>query len=554
MIRTTLVVAGGLLVLAACERTPPADLVVTGVVVWTGDPAAPRAEALAVRDGSIVAVGDAGAVASLIGDETEVLEHDGGMLVPGFIDSHVHMQWGGTGLAGVQLRDATSREALASRLADFAAGLEPGEWIVSGLWDHYNWGGELPRRDWIDAATPDNPVFVIRLDGHMALANSVALELAGVDASTADVDGGEIIRDADGAPTGILKDKAMVLVQNAIPPPSDAQMDRIVQAATRHLARQGITTAHDMGDWKSVAAFRRAHERGDLETRIYAMVPLPEQEALAERIAADGNGDAWVRIGGVKEFMDGSLGSHTAAFLEPYADAPDDHGLWMNEPGQMAEWIAAADGRGLHVLIHAIGDRANRTLLDIFEDAADRNGPRDRRFRIEHAQHIHPDDVDRFAALNVIASMQPYHAIDDGRWADRVIGEERSRTTYAFESLLHSGAVLAFGSDWPIAPASPLEGIYAAVTRRTLDGANPDGWVPNQRIGVEQALAAYTAGGAYAAHQEGEKGTLAVGKLADFVLLDRDITAVPPAEIREAKVLATVVAGRTVYRADNSVD
>ncbi|MGH8168211.1 MAG: amidohydrolase, partial [Woeseiaceae bacterium] len=313
---------------AGCERTPPADLVVMGVSVWTGDPANPRAEALAARDGRVVAVGDEESVAALVGENTEVLRTDGGLVVPGFIDSHVHVEWGGTGLAGVQLRGAASREELARRLADFAAGLEPGEWIVSGLWDHYNWGGELPRRDWIDAATPDNPVFVIRLDGHMALANGRALELAGIDASTANVEGGEIVRDAEGSPTGIVKDKAMALVQAVIPAPGDTQMDRIVAAAMDHLASRGVTSVHDMGDWRSVAAFRRAYERGNLKTRIYATVPLQDQERLVTELAEVGSGDEWLRIGGVKAFMDGSLGSHTAAFLEPYSDSPEDRGLW----------------------------------------------------------------------------------------------------------------------------------------------------------------------------------------------------------------------------------
>jgi predicted amidohydrolase YtcJ len=287
-------------------------------------------------------------------------------------------------------------------------------------------------------------------------------------------------------------------------------------------------------------------------TRIYSVVQLPDWERMRDEVAAKGRGDEWLRIGGLKAMMDGSLGSHTAAFLEPFTDAPDQRGLLIFDLADVERWVTDADAAGLQIIVHAIGDRAIRNLLDIFLDVAEINGDRDRRFRIEHAQHIHPDDVPRFAAQNVIASMQPYHAIDDGRWADKVIGKERAKTTYAFRSLIESGAHVAFGSDWYVAPATPIEGIYAAVTRRTLDDANPDGWVPEQKISVEQALHAYTYEGAYASFEEGIKGTLKPGMLADFVLLDRDLTVIPPATIRDAKILKTVVGGRVVFSADET--
>jgi predicted amidohydrolase YtcJ len=306
-----------------------------------------------------------------------------------------------------------------------------------------------------------------------------------------------------------------------------------------------------MGEgFTSIPAYRRLRDAGELKTRIYAVVPLSEWETLKQEVEANGRGDAWLRIGGVKGFMDGSLGSHTAAFFEPFTDAPNDRGLLINDPVDMRRWIEGADEAGLHVMVHAIGDRAIAELLDIYLEVAEAHGERDRRFRIEHAQHIRPSDIPRFAAQGVIASMQPYHAIDDGRWADRVIGPKRSETTYAFRSLIDAGAHVAFGSDWFVAPAVPLEGIYAAVTRRTLDGENPDGWVPGQKISVEESLTAYTREGAYASFEEAEKGMLRAGMLADMVLIDHDLTDIAPAAIRDARVLMTVVGGQVVFDAE----
>jgi hypothetical protein len=529
----------------------PADLVISGARIWTGEPDQPWAEALAVRGERIVTVGSNEEALALVGPDTELLASPSGMVVPGFIDSHVHFLTGGFALSSVQLRDAATPEAFVDRIRAYAATLEPGEWILNGDWDHENWGGELPRRDWIDAVTPDNPVMINRLDGHMVLANSAALALAGVSADTPDVPGGEIVRDATGTPTGVLKDNAMALVEQVVPAPTDAQRDRALMAASAYVTAQGVTSVHDMADWDSLATYRRADAADALNVRIYSVVPLPDWARLRDEVAANGRGDGWLRIGGLKGFMDGSLGSHTAAFFEPFTDAPDDRGLLVNDPADMASWIEAADAAGLQVIVHAIGDRAIATLLDIYADTAAENGPRDRRFRIEHAQHIRPQDISRFAEQGVIASMQPYHAIDDGRWADRVIGPERAKTTYAFRSLLDAGTKVAFGSDWFVAPPVPLIGIYAAVTRRTLDDANPDGWVPEQKIGVEEALTAYTRTAAYASFEEDEKGTLAAGKLADLVLIDRDITAIPPEQIRDANVMRTIVGGRTVFQASH---
>lgn len=561
MLRQTALIFTLLMSLLACAEKPQpgpdgtstaaADLAILGATIWTGDPSRPEASALAVRGQRIVAVGDDADIRPLVGDETEVLRSPGSLVLPGFIDSHVHLLPSGFELSSVKLRDAGTPEEFARRIGEFAEDREAGEWITGGTWDHQNWGGELPHRDWIDALTPDNPVMVVRLDGHMVLANGLALSLAGVDSETADIPGGEIVRDAQGRPTGVLKDNAMAFVEQVIPRASPRQQDAALAAAMGYLAANGVTTVHDMSyDWEGLETYRRAHNRSALTIRIHANVPIADWERLAEEIDANGVGDDWLRIGGVKGFMDGSLGSHTAAFFEDYADTPGERGFFVTAPEQMQAMALAADARGLQLNIHAIGTRANARLLDIFSAVESANGRRDRRSRIEHAQHLRPREIARIAEQGVIPSMQPYHAIDDGRWADAVIGADRSRYTYALRSLLNAGARLTFGSDWSVAPATPLEGIYAAVTRRTLDGAHPNGWVPEEKITVEEALVAYTRNGAWASFDERHKGTLTAGKLADLVVIDRDIRKVAPETIRDAVVLRTIVGSRTVYQRD----
>jgi predicted amidohydrolase YtcJ len=526
---------------------PEASLAVLDAVVWTGDGSRPWADALAAAGDTILEVGDGAAIERLITPRTRVLDARGGMVTPGFIDSHVHFLEGGLSLGSVQLRDAGSPEEFVARIAAFAAAAPPGSWITGGDWDHRNWGGELPRKQWIDAATPRNPVWINRLDAHMSLANSPALAAARVDRTTPEVDGGTIVRDEAGEPTGVLKDNAKSLVDVAMPAAAAETLDRALDAAMKYVAARGVTSVVHMGTWDDLEVFRRAHRAGRLRTRIRAAVPLGTFGRLADAVNRDGSGDDWLSIGCLKAFVDGSLGSHTAAFLEPYTDAPEDTGLLVNSEETLYLRTRAATMSHLQVMAHAIGDRAVRLQLDIFERVRKELQPANPRFRMEHAQHIAPCDMARFVENGVIASMQPYHAIDDGRWAETLIGRERAETTHAYRSLLESGARLAFGSDWMVAPPSPLAGIHAAVTRRTLDGRNPEGWVPRQKITVEEALRAYTVDAAYAQFAEDRKGTLGAGKLADFVVLDRDPTRIPAAEIGEARVMATVVGGEAVF-------
>jgi predicted amidohydrolase YtcJ len=524
----------------------PVTLAVVNARVWTGDTARPWAEAFAVRGDRFATVGSSAAVRKIAGN-ARVIDAAGRMVVPGFIDSHVHFIDGGFGLSSVQLRDARTPAEFIARIKAFAATVPPGAWITGGNWDHEQWGGELPRHDWIDSVTPNNPVWINRLDGHMSLANAAALRAAKITRASPNVAGGTIVRDARGEPTGVLKDNATELVNAVVPNPPAELEDRALDTAMAYVAAQGVTSVDHMGTWRDLAIFERAHKAGRLKTRIYAAVPLATWEQLRDTVAARGRGDAWLRIGALKGFVDGSLGSHTAAMLMPFTDAPTDTGLFVNSHEHLYEWTSGADKAGLHVIVHAIGDRAIRDQLDIFERVEKENGPRDRRFRIEHAQHIAPPDIPRFAQLGVIASMQPYHAIDDGRWAEKVIGHERAKTTYAFRSLRDAGATLAFGSDWFVAPPTPLEGLYAAVTRRTLDDRNPDGWIPEQKISLEDALRAYTRGAAYATFDEKEKGVIATGALADFAMIDRDLTKVAPEAIRDAHIALTAVGGRVVY-------
>ncbi|MEM9288590.1 MAG: amidohydrolase [Pseudomonadota bacterium] len=524
------------------------DLALINGRFWTGRPSMPMTDALGINGAYITALGN-DAVRSKITVKTQVIDLDGACAIPAFIDSHTHFLKAAVALLQPDLLSVKNKSEFVARIAAVAK-RNPGAWILGQSWDEYRMGGELPSRDWIDAVTPDTPVAVPRTDLHLVLANSKALALAGIDKNTPDPAGGEIVRDADGVPTGILKDNAKSLIDRVIPPYTAAQEDAALAKAIDLCHANGVAQVHIPEiDWNAHNALRRTPLAREKGLRFYSMVPIEGWPHITQTIAEEGRGDDWVRWGAVKALADGSLGSRTALFYEPYQDDPSTSGIRIMGRNALEEAVIGADAAGLQVCIHAIGDRANDDALDIFQSAADINGPRDRRFRIEHAQHLKPETIPRFASQNVIASVQPYHAIDDGRWAESRIGTARLNGTYAFASLIKSGARVAFGSDWPVAPINPLTGIYAAVTRQTIDGANPGGWIPDQKITAEQALHAYTVENAFAGFQDAVTGVLAPGYFADITVLDRDITRLDGEQIKFVNVLKTIVGGTVRYSA-----
>ena len=550
-----------------------ADLILLHGKIWTGEPVTTRGEtpaparmveAVAIADGRILAVGRDEEIRAYKGLNTEVVDLRGRLVVPGLTDSHVHFIQGGFQLLGVDLKDAHSEAELVRRIADKANTLPPGTWMQGGNWDEEAWPSEkLPDRWLIDPVTPHTPVFISRYDGHAGLANSLALELAGVTKDTRDPVGGVIVRDPkSGEPTGILKDGAQDLVAKVIPRPTEREMEEALRTALKEAARVGLTSVHDItvdtDSWNGsftgeIQLLRRAELEGWLTCRLYAITPIAQWEKLAEAGISHDMGSDFLKLGAVKAFADGSLGSRTGWMFEPYDDEPGNVGLpmpLMIPPAKMEGLARGADKAGIQVCTHAIGDRAVSTILDIYERAGG-DHPAAHRFRVEHAQHVRREDFARFGKLGVVASMQPYHAIDDGRWAEKRIGHERARTSYAWRAMLDAGAVLAFGSDWPVAPLDPLSGIAAAVTRATLDGRNPGGWFPEQRLTVEEALRAYTQGSAYAAFEEKDKGTISPGKFADLDVLSEDLFQIPPERIKDARVEITIVGGRVVYQAGN---
>ncbi len=549
MLATLLLTAG---LLAAPNETASADLVVVNARVWTGNPKFPEAEAIAVKQGKILYVGSTAAVRSLVGPFTlRTIDAGGRRVVPGFFDSHLHLLGGGRSLAQVDLKDAKDEAEFGRRIREFDGKTPRDRWLLGGNWDHdRTFAGALATAAMLDKYVPNRPAFLRRYDGHMALANTAALKLAGITKDTKDPPGGVIERLADGSPSGILKDNAMDQLDKLIPEPSAEEIREAVLAAAKACAAQGITSVTDMDGSAPVtrrALFRTLQDldrAGQLDVRVDLRWPIAAASELATLGVKANFGTNFVRIGGVKGFMDGSLGSSTAMMFAPYDSNPKTSGVFVTEPAAMRGLIRTANEAGLSIGIHAIGDRANAELLALYAEAG--NGSR--RFRIEHAQHLRPEDYAKFRAGGVIASMQPYHVVDDGRWAEGRIGAKRCQSSYAFRSLLDAGAVLAFGSDWPVAPLNVLEGIDAAVNRRTLDGKNPKGWFPEQRISAAEALRAYTAGSAYAAFQENEKGTLKIGAMADFVILSADILADGNRDlIGKANVDATVLGGRVVY-------
>jgi predicted amidohydrolase YtcJ len=547
--KKTLLIISAFYIFLSCneKQNDTADKIYFKAKIWTGDPANAWADAIVIKGNKIIYVGKD--YQSFKGNNTEMIDVGGKLMLPGFIDNHTHFLSGGYNLSAVDLRKAKTKEEFISILKEFCHKQNNDRWILGGDWDHEAWGGELPSRNWIDSVTGDHPVFVSRYDGHMALANTKALELAGINKNTKVPAGGEMKKNANGEYTGVLKDGAMDLMYKVIPDPSEKELDEYLQAAMQHAFENGVTQVHDVGSyggWIDLSTYRRNYENKKLDLRIYSFVPLSTWAKLDSFCKKEGKGDDMLRWGALKGFMDGSLGSTTAWFYQPYLDAPNTSGLNVTDTNNIRRWVLSADSAGLHIAIHAIGDRANDFILNVFEEA-ERKNSFDHRFRIEHAQHLTQQAIPRFAQLKVIPSMQPYHAIDDGRWAYKRLDDARLKGTYAFKSLLDAGAILTFGSDWTVAPLKPLQGIYAAVTRRTLDNKNPNGWYPEQKISVEQAVKCYTINNAYAGFQENKLGMLKKGMLADFIVLDDNIFEIAPEKIKDVKVIRTIVNGDQVY-------
>jgi predicted amidohydrolase YtcJ len=535
-----LVVVIGCALSALAQTKPAADLIIQNARIWTVDSSLPEAEAVAILGDHIVAVGSAKEIDTWRGSHTHVVDAAGKRLLPGFNDAHVHFLDGGAQLDSVQLNDATSAQEFTRRIRERAAKTAKGEWVLNGDWDETKWSpSELPTKELIDAVTPETPVAVGRYDGHMVLANSLALKLAGISAQTPDPAGGVIVRDKQGNPTGALKDAAMDMLFKAVPPPSHDQRRHAIERALGHAASLGVTSVQNMNpDYADIA--------------IYSAPLIPQVDDQVKIGIRRAFGGPYLRIGALKAYADGSLGSATAYFFEPFSNQPGNRGILSDEMqplSLMRDRMMRADAAGLQLCTHAIGDAGISAILDIYTEIEKDHGSRDRRWRIEHAQHMAAKDFERFTQLHVIASVQPYHAIDDGRWAEGRIGHDRASRTYAFRTFLDHGVRLAFGTDWPVAPLNPMLTLYAAVTRATLDGKNPNGWFPEQKLTIEEAVEAHTMGSAYAEFQEKEKGSIAAGKLADMVLLSDDVLSIDPVKVRDVKVLKTWVGGTLTYDA-----
>jgi len=540
----------------AAESRVDADTIVFRGKIWTGDASKPEVTAMALWNGAILKVGSDDEIKALAGPKTKRIDLGGKRVVPGFHDSRLHVLGGGLQLARVELKDRADEAEFGQRLKAFDESTPTDRWMLGGNWDHDRaFAGKLPTAATLDKYAPNRRIFLRRYDGHMALANAAVLKLAGITAETKDPAGGVIERLPDGkTPSGILRENAMELVARFVPEPSEDEIREAVRAAQLAFAKAGITAVQDMDGNSSTTrklyfrVIQQLAAKDKLTVRIDLRWPIAQQKDLSDLGVTAGFGSGYLRIGGVKGFMDGSLGSSTAKMFEGYVTDPKITGVWVTEPETMKRLVATADKAGLNVAIHAIGDRANSELLDIFAEVPRANGPRDRRFRIEHAQHLKPGDVKRFPAGDVIASMQPYHLIDDARWAEGRIGAKRCESSYCYRSLLDAKAKLAFGSDWPVAPLDIFQGIDAAVNRRPLDGKHPKGWFPEQRITLAEAVAAYTSGGPYAAGVEGTRGVLKEAMLADFAVLSKDIF--DPAKkdaFTKTTVVVTVVGGRIVW-------
>lgn len=542
--------------LSACsEDEPKADFVVLGGTIYSGDETIGTVEALAAIGGLIIDTGTTEEMRQWIGDDTHIVDLQGRFAMAGFNDAHTHMANAGLAMLAVDVTGAGSVGEFQQRIRDRLGDFEPGRWVTGRGWDHSLWpGAEVPTRADLDAVSTAHPILMGRVDGHSAVANSMALELAGIDADTPDPEGGDIVRDAAGEATGWLKESAVQLVAKHVPPPSADDLRQGLRLAIADAARHGVTSVQDDSvrgsGWPAFEALKALKDAGELTVRVTEWLPFEASiDQLKTWRQAGGTTDAWLKTGALKGVADGSGGSLSAAMIEPFATAPDNRGLLLIGAELMAELAIERDANDFQIAIHAIGDRANRVALGAFEAAARANGERDSRHRIEHAQFVDDDDLGRFKALGVVASMQPSHILSDMRWAPRILGPEREGEGYRWNGLLKSGARLAFGSDYPVEPIDPMRGLYAAITREFEAGGPVEGgWQAQEKITIEEAIAAFTLGAAFAEFEDDRKGTLRPGKFADIVVLTRDIIRASPAEILDTEVLITIVGGEVVYQ------
>ena len=541
-----------LLIFSGCSKNTIDKIYYNGVV-WTADQKIPSATAMVLNEGVFLFVGEDKEALSMATDRTEIIDLKGNFVTPGFIDNHVHFISGGLQLSRVNLNDVLSKKEFQARIIEFDRVLPKNSWILGGNWDHELWGGIYPDKSWIDEVVSDRPVFLDRLDGHMALANTKAMNLAGINSSILDPPGGVIIRDQNSDPTGVLKDLAMDLVQTIIPEESSEEMDRALDRAMDYALSLGITQVHDMGSWTDLETYRRNHSKENLKIRIKIYPWYTNWKNIIKYVQDYGPGDDWLRWNGIKGMMDGSLGSRTAWMHKPYLHGHNHNDkeklptlgvITIKDTTDFKYLLRETDNAGIQHAVHAIGDRANDWIINQFKDIANEHGSRDRRSRIEHSQHLSENAIREFASQNIIPSMQPYHLFDDGSWAHKRIGYDLLSRTYIFNTLIKSGANLTFGSDWTVAPLNPATGIFAAVTRKTRDGKNEDGWFPNEKISVEDALRCYTINNAYAAFWEKTTGSITVGKNADFIVHSMNYFDIDPEMILESKILRTVVGGK----------
>ena len=539
---------------SAAQEKPKQTVFYTHGRIYTNDPASPWAEALAVEDGKITCVGKMAHVLLDCGGSQEgvatIALHDE-FIMPGFNDAHVHLGSAGADALAVELRGVASVEEMQKRVAEAVAHHKEGEWITGSGWDHTRWPEKrFPNRQELDAVAPKNPVILTHISGHVAVANSLALKHAEIDKDTPNPPGGEIEHDGLGEPTGMLKEgAAMNLVRVRIPDPSMEVRRRGIEIVLANVARNGVTSLQDNSEWEDFQVYQQLKEEGKLTARITEWLHFNDSlNDLQDRRAQGGTMDPWLKTGALKAVTDGALGSRTAAMLEPYSDDPSTKGIFTYDADKLRAMAIERDKAGFQLNFHAIGDRANRICLDVFEAVVKANGRRDRRDRIEHAQVVAPMDFQRFAELHVIASMQPSHQTTDMRWAEDRIGNERIKGAYAWDTMLKNGVRLAFGTDYPVEVISPFRGLYACVTRERPEGGPRKGWEPQEKISLEDCIRAYTSGSAYAQFEEGKKGELKVGEYADFIVLSGDLTKIPAAEYTKVHVLRTVVGGRTVYQ------